>query len=156
MSVSLPSLLRGEHDGIQSSASGATESPPEYTVGMVMSGPFNSQSTGFIIWRIDKGLCVVSPSGMSGPYVLNGSKAISDIFERRTRYGNSDDPSQNDLFPENLLQNLGQAYFKAPGEKTLQTKLGDLVCILQLAPSLLDFGEKLMDAYVSEEHLEAA
>ena len=93
---------------------------------------------------------------MSGPYVPNGSKAISDIFERRTRYGNSDDPSQNDLFPENLLQNLGQAYLKAPGEKTLQTKLGDLVCILQLAPSLLDFGEKLMDAYVSEEHLEAA
>jgi hypothetical protein len=153
MSYSLPSILQREQtDSITSASSDALRFPSRFARSEAVSGPAVSQRTGHSVWRTKHGLSIQSGTGSWGMYVPNGTTTISGI---RVELGhNSDDQSKNDLLPEELLPKLKGLFGENPGDEVLQRKLGDLIDILKVAPSLFRFMEELMEAYVSKKHFD--
>ena len=128
--------------------SSATDFPAGYTRSEALSRPVVSQSTGVTVWRPENGLCIETSSCMSGLYVPGGTKALSDI----QTVGASEE-YLDDFSPERLFNDLGLVHGETLGDEMLHTKLGDLISLLRMAPSLLSFLIKVKEDYHSKEHL---
>jgi len=85
---------------------------------------------------------------MSGLYVPGGTKALSDIQTVGASGEHFDD-----LSPERLFNDLGLVHRETLGNEMLHMRLGDLISLLGIAPSLLSFLIKVKEDYDSEKHL---